>query len=88
MTTASVLPAVKQAAENAVKNLVRAALANEQSPLHDKKADAVTAADGYVFLKGSAPESGVAYSQVLAANNQAAVEGEGYVAPGAERERT
>jgi xanthine dehydrogenase YagR molybdenum-binding subunit len=82
-----VLPAVKQAAENALKNLVRAALANEQSPLHGKKADAVTAADGYVFLKGSAPESGVAYSQVLAANNQAAVEGEGYVAPGAERER-
>ena len=85
MTTASVLPAVKQAAENALKNLVRAALADEQSPLHGKKADAVTAANGYVFLKGSAPESGVAYSQVLAANNQAAVEGEGYLAPGEER---
>jgi xanthine dehydrogenase YagR molybdenum-binding subunit len=87
MTTASVLPAVKQAAENALKNLVRAALANEQSPLHGKKADAVTAADGYIFLKGSAPESGVAYSQVLAANKQAAVEGESALAPGAERER-
>jgi len=87
MTTASVLPAVKQAAENALKNLVRAALADEQSPLHGKKADAVMAANGYVFLKGSAPESGVAYSQVLAANNQAAVEGEGFLAPGEERAR-
>ena len=34
MTTASVLPAVKQAAQNALKNLVRAALADKQSPLH------------------------------------------------------
>lgn len=87
MTTASVLPAAKQAAENALKNLVRAALADEQSPLHGKEEDKVTAAHGYVFLKGSAPESGVAYSQVLAANNQAAVEGEGYLEPGEERER-
>jgi xanthine dehydrogenase YagR molybdenum-binding subunit len=87
MTTASVLPAVKQAAENALKNLVRAAFADEQSPLHGKGEDAVTAANGYVFLKGSAPESGVTYSQVLAANNQAAVEGEGYLAPGEERGR-
>jgi xanthine dehydrogenase YagR molybdenum-binding subunit len=87
MTTASVLPAVKQAAENALKNLVRAVLADEQSPLHGKGEDAVTAARGYVFLKGSAPESGVTYSQGLAARNQAAVEGEGYLTPGEERER-
>jgi xanthine dehydrogenase YagR molybdenum-binding subunit len=87
MTTASVLPAVKQAAENALKNLVRAALADARSPLHGKGEDAVTAANGYVFMKGSTPESGVAYSQVLAANNQAAVEGESALAPGEERER-
>jgi xanthine dehydrogenase YagR molybdenum-binding subunit len=87
MTTASVLPAVKQAAEKALKNLLRAALADAQSPLHGKPEDAVTAAHGYVFLKGSAPESGVAYSQVLAATNQAAMEGEGFLAPGAEREQ-
>jgi xanthine dehydrogenase YagR molybdenum-binding subunit len=87
MTTASVLPAVKQAAENALKNLVRAALADERSPLRGREEDAVTAADGYVFVKGSAPESGVAYSQVLAANDQAAVEGEGFLAPAEERAR-
>jgi xanthine dehydrogenase YagR molybdenum-binding subunit len=87
MTTASVLPAVKHAAQNALKNLVRAALADEKSPLHGKREDAVTAANGYVFLKGSPPESGVAYSQVLAANKQVAVEGESLLAPGKERER-
>jgi xanthine dehydrogenase YagR molybdenum-binding subunit len=87
MTTASVLPAVKQAAENALQNLVRAALSDAHSPLHGKGEDAITAANGYIFVKGSAPESGVAYSQVLAANNLAAVEGEGYLAPGEERER-
>jgi xanthine dehydrogenase YagR molybdenum-binding subunit len=87
MTTASVLPAVKQAAENALKNLVRAALADERSPLRGQGEDAVTAANGYVFLKGSAPESGVAYSQVLAANNQAAVEGESFLTPAEERAR-
>jgi xanthine dehydrogenase YagR molybdenum-binding subunit len=87
MTTASVLPAVKQAAENALKNLVQVALADARSPLHGQEEDAVTAAGGYVFLKGSAPESGVPYGQVLAANNQAAVEGEAYLAPAEERER-
>jgi xanthine dehydrogenase YagR molybdenum-binding subunit len=87
MTTASVLPAVKHAAQNALKNLVQAALAAEKSPLHGRREDAVTAANGYVFLKGSAPESGVAYSQVLAANKQVAVEGESLLAPGKERER-
>jgi xanthine dehydrogenase YagR molybdenum-binding subunit len=87
MTTTSVLSAVKQAAENALKNLVRATVADAQSPLHGQAEDAVMAAHGYVFLNGSAPESGVAYSQVLAASNQAAVEGEGFLAPGEERER-
>jgi xanthine dehydrogenase YagR molybdenum-binding subunit len=87
MTTASVLPAVKQAAENALKNLVQVALSDEQSPLHGQEEEAVTAANGYVFVQGSAPESGVAYSQVLAAKNQAAVEGESALEPGEERER-
>jgi xanthine dehydrogenase YagR molybdenum-binding subunit len=60
ITTASVLPAVKQAAENALKNLVRAALAGERSPLRGREEDTVMPANGCVFLKGAAPESGVA----------------------------
>jgi hypothetical protein len=54
VTTASVLVAVKQAAENVLKKLVRAALADERSPLHGQQEDAVTAANGYVFMKGPA----------------------------------
>jgi xanthine dehydrogenase YagR molybdenum-binding subunit len=51
MTTASVLPAVKQAAENALKSLVGVALADAQSPLHGRGEDVVTAAQGYVHLR-------------------------------------
>ncbi|HKV93905.1 MAG TPA: xanthine dehydrogenase family protein molybdopterin-binding subunit [Candidatus Angelobacter sp.] len=87
MTTASVLPAVRQAATDALKKLVQAAIANPKSPLHGKKEDEVTAANGRVFIKGSAPESGITYEQALLANNQAAAEGEGSTAPGEEREK-
>jgi xanthine dehydrogenase YagR molybdenum-binding subunit len=87
MTTASVLPAVRQAAIEALKKLVQLAIANPKSPLHGKKEEEVVAANGRVFVKGSAPESGVTYEQALLANNQAAAEGESFMAPGAEREK-
>ena len=87
MTTASVLPAVRQAAMEALKKIVRAAIADEKSPLHGKKEEEVVTANGRVFLKGSAPESGIPYGQVLAATKQAAVEGESFTQPGKEREK-
>src|SRR4029077_10913853 len=76
MTTASVLPAVRHAAIEALKKIVRAAIADEKSPLHGKKEEEVVAANGRIFLKGSVPESGIPYGQVLTATKQAAVEGE------------
>ena len=87
MTTASVLPAVKHAAEEALKKLVHAAISDEKSPLHGKKEEEVTAANGRVFVKGSTPESGVSYSQVLESQKLAAVEGESTLQPGAERKK-
>jgi xanthine dehydrogenase YagR molybdenum-binding subunit len=87
MTTASVLPAVQQAAKEALKKIVQAAIADEKSPLHGKKEDEVEAGSGRVYLKGSAPESGMTYTQVLSAKNQAAVEGESFMQPGKEREQ-
>jgi xanthine dehydrogenase YagR molybdenum-binding subunit len=87
MTTASVLPAVQQAAKEALKKIVQAAIADEKSPLHGKKEDEVEAGNGRVYLKGSAPESGMTYTQVLSAKNQAAVEGESFMQPGKEREQ-
>jgi xanthine dehydrogenase YagR molybdenum-binding subunit len=85
MTTASVLPAVRQAAAEVLKRIVQAAIADRKSPLHGKKEDEVVAANGRVFRKGSDPESGIPYGQVLAATNQAAVEGESFMQPGEER---
>ena len=87
MTTASVLPAVQQAAKEALKKIVQAAISDEKSTLHGKKEDEVVAANGRVYLKGAAPESGMTYAQVLAAKNQAAVEGESFMQPGKEREQ-
>ncbi|HKR96753.1 MAG TPA: molybdopterin cofactor-binding domain-containing protein, partial [Candidatus Angelobacter sp.] len=58
-----------------------------QSPLHGKKEDEVTAANGRVFVKSSAPESGITYEQALTATNQAAAEGESFMSPGEEREK-
>ncbi|HEV2987013.1 MAG TPA: xanthine dehydrogenase family protein molybdopterin-binding subunit [Candidatus Angelobacter sp.] len=86
MTTASVLPAVQQAATEALKKLVQLAIADEKSSLHGKKEDEVVAAKGKVYVKGSAPESGISYQQVLSASNQAAAEGESFMQPGKERE--
>ena len=87
MTTASVLPAVRQAAMEVLKKIVQVAIADEKSPLHGKKETEVVAANGRVFLQGSAPESGIPYGQVLAATKQAAVEGESFLQPGKEREK-
>lgn len=87
MTTASVLPAVKQAASEALKKIVEAAIGDEKSPLHGKKPEEVETGQGRVYAKGSAPDSGVTYAQVLSSKNQAAVEGESMLQPGEEREK-
>src|SRR6185312_11849831 len=51
MTTASVLPAVRQAAVDALRKLVRAAISHERSPLRGKKENDVVAASGRVYVK-------------------------------------
>ncbi len=87
MTTASVLPAVRQAARNALQKLVQAAIADENSPLHGKKEEDVVAQNGRIFLKGTEAASGVTYGEALASRKQAAVEGEAVVGPGEERKK-
>jgi len=87
MTTASVLPAVKEAAQKAIMKLMETATADEKSPLYGKKENELAAADGRIYAKGSSPDSGVTYQQILASKQQAAVEGESYVGPGEERKK-
>ena len=86
MTTASVLPAVRQAAVDALNKLVHAAISHEKSPLRGKQENDVVAGNGRVYAKDSRPESGITYEQVLSLTNQTAVEGESFMEPGKERE--
>jgi len=87
MTTASVLPAVRQAATEVLKKIVQVAIGDKKSPFHGKKEDELVAANGVVSQKGSAPGSSISYSQLLAVTNQASVEGESFTQPGQEREK-
>ena len=86
MTTASVLPAAKQAARHAVAQLVELAASTPGFPFQGTSRD-LQAAQGRVFAAGTPPESGVPFEDVLALANRASVEGEGATAPGAEREK-
>ncbi len=87
MTTASVLPAIRKACEQALTKLVQTAIGDENSPMHGKKEDEITAQNGRVFVKGSSPSSGNTYAEVLASKKMAAVEGEGFLQPGEERKK-
>jgi len=87
MTTASILPAARMAARQALKEIVQCAATLEGSSFAGRKDKDILAANGRVFLKGSAPESGMTYEDVLKRRNQAAVEGEGSTEPGSEQDK-
>jgi xanthine dehydrogenase YagR molybdenum-binding subunit len=83
MTTASVTPAVKVAAEDALRKLKRCAIEDANSPLHGLKEESVTAQNGALMANGDARRT-VGYSDVLRSRNLSMIEGEGNVSPGAE----
>jgi xanthine dehydrogenase YagR molybdenum-binding subunit len=92
MTTASVLPAIRKACDQALAKLVQTAIADENSAFHGKKEDEVRAANGRLFLKESNPNTRdqllrarATYAEVLSSKKLAAVEGEGFLEPGEER---
>jgi len=87
MTTASVLPATRKAAQDALNKLKRLAASIPTSPFSNRNPDDLIAEAGRVFLKGSDPSSGIEYEEVLKRTNQPSIEGEGYTGPGPERER-
>jgi xanthine dehydrogenase YagR molybdenum-binding subunit len=86
MTTASILPATRKAAQDALDKLRQLAATLPGSPF-GKSADAVVAERGRVFSNGADPASGIAYEDVLKQTSQPSIEGEGYTGPGPERER-
>ncbi|MGI8743530.1 MAG: xanthine dehydrogenase family protein molybdopterin-binding subunit [Bryobacteraceae bacterium] len=82
MTSASVSPAVKAAAEDALRKLIRYAIEDENSPLHGMAEDRLTAANGYVHAGDSS--SSVSYGDVLKSKKVSMIEGEAKTGPGAE----
>jgi xanthine dehydrogenase YagR molybdenum-binding subunit len=86
MTTASVTPAVKAAAENAILKLKQAAIADTNSPLHGKAEDDIVAQDGTLVAK-SGTARGISFADVLRSRKLAQVQGEANVAPGEEMKK-
>lgn len=79
-STASVTPAVQDAAEKARLALIAIAVGDAKSPVHGAAADEVDFKDGKLF-KRSAPGSGEKFTEVIARNGNRAVEGLSSVKP-------
>jgi len=81
MTTASVTPAVKAAAEDALRKLIECAVQTQGSPFYGASANEVMAAKGRVNAKDGKAQT---YAEVLRAAGVAQLEGEARVEPGEE----
>ncbi len=81
MTTASVLPAVKAAAEDALKKLKRCAIEDAKSPLHGLSEDEITAEDG--ALRGR-DGNRVSFGDVIRGCGTPMIESTANTAPGKE----
>jgi xanthine dehydrogenase YagR molybdenum-binding subunit len=75
--TASVIPAVLQAARAAVASVLKTAAKAEKGPFAGKKPDDLAFSEGRVHLKGQAPSDGVPFNRVLADAGLAGVSGDG-----------
>jgi xanthine dehydrogenase YagR molybdenum-binding subunit len=75
--TASVIPAVTDAARAAVDVVLAKAAALAESPFAGAKAESLAFSDGRVHRKGEAPESGVPFGEILEAARMHAASGHG-----------
>jgi xanthine dehydrogenase YagR molybdenum-binding subunit len=79
--TATVLPAIADATDNAKKVAISTAIATEGSPFHGKSADSLAFSDGMVHIKTQPSSSGVPYARLLKMAQVAAANGEGNSGP-------
>src|SRR4051794_14494546 len=86
MTVASVGSAVHEAALAARRKVVELASGDENSPLHEAKADDVEAADGRLFLKSDSAR-GESYSDILKRHKRGSVEVTQESKPGDEQKK-
>jgi xanthine dehydrogenase YagR molybdenum-binding subunit len=80
--TASVVPSVIDAVNAAVKNLLTTAVETKGSPFEGKKSDTLAVSFGRVHVQGEAPESGMAFGDLLRIAKLAGARGEGKSGPG------
>jgi xanthine dehydrogenase YagR molybdenum-binding subunit len=75
--SASLVPAVSQAIEKAHQTVVQVAVKSKDTVFADKTPDTVAVTNGRVHLKEKAPETGMAFEEILTKSNIRAVNGMG-----------
>ena len=75
--TATVLPAIADATDNAVKVAISTAIATASSPFHGKTADSLAFSEGKVHIKTQPANTGIAYEKILKMADVQAANGEG-----------
>lgn len=77
MATGSLVPAILEAADNAIKALLQMASKSKDTPFSGKPVDELAYAEGYVHLKGQPASSGLPFGTLLRQINKQAVTGSG-----------
>lgn len=81
MATASLVPAIMQAARAAMQQVIAVATTHPASPLLDVHPDALAFSAGRIHLRDQAPQSGVPFAGLLRAAQLSGVEGKGKSGP-------
>lgn len=79
--TASVLPAIAKATQNAVDTLIQIAIRTSESPFHNADPKTLTMTNGCVHAQGQSPESGMPFQQILSMRRLAGVDGQARTSP-------
>jgi xanthine dehydrogenase YagR molybdenum-binding subunit len=75
--TATVLPAIADATDNAIRTAIATATTSESSPFHGKTADSLAFHEGKIHIKTQPASSGTPYSEILKKAQIQAANGEG-----------
>jgi xanthine dehydrogenase YagR molybdenum-binding subunit len=79
--TATVLPAISRATQNAVDVLLKIASQTPKSPFHNADVRNLKMSQGLIHARDRSPGSGVAFQEVLALQSLAAADGEATTGP-------
>jgi xanthine dehydrogenase YagR molybdenum-binding subunit len=77
VVTATVLPAIADATDNAIKTALTTAISSSKSPFHGKPADSLALTEGKIHVKTLSPSTGLPFEQFLKFAEVQAAAGEG-----------